>query len=129
MPTQINAAALQAISVNAVSVPPEGPVTIPLLLDFTVNSSFELDLQNFIAQNRITRVQGIFIDNLDGAAAVIVTEARTGIRIHCPTGDQVYAPLPSANPCTLLFAGFGGDPNALVRVNLYNYPVEPGVVA
>lgn len=123
--TQIDPSQLQFIPVDALSVPPEGPIGVPLQLDFTRNSSFILDLQNFTAQNKISMVQGIYMLNPSTSSATILcVESRTGVTIPCPVGFGTYAPLPTANPSTLLFFGVG-DPNEICKVLLLNYPVEP----
>lgn len=124
MATQINVATLRAIAVNAMRVPPEGPVAIPVDLDFTTNSEFEIDLQNFIALNRVSMIQGVYINNSEGAAVVIIEISSTKLRIPCTTAGYVFAPLPTSNPCTIrIFSP--GDPNGLVKVIFFNYPVEP----
>lgn len=123
--TQIDPTQLQVVPVNALTVPPEGPVTIPLLLDFTQFSSFQVDLSQFIQLNRVSRIQGIIIDNQDGAVGVVCEIAKLGLRIPSAAGLTTFSLLPTPNPGLLSFYGVGGgDPNAIVRINLTNYALE-----
>jgi len=126
MPTNINAPALQIQETFNFQVPCEGAKCIKLLLDFSADSEFDLDLEQFTQQSRISMVQSIYIDLSDTANAMVVIVDPSGLdqEIVANGRTQGFYTLLSPNPPRIVFKCASGQPQ---RVHLLNVPVA-GVV-
>lgn len=115
-----------AIPTKNALIPPEGPKTVPVTLDFVSNPSIDLDFSNMMQLGYISLIQGVYIDNSQGAAAVNCITIMSDQIISCPAGYQGYFPLlcPSNQAkFTLISTGNG----AVIPAFFYNMPL-PAVV-
>lgn len=109
---------------RTLGMPQGGPKCIPVLLDFTVQDSYSIDLSNLGIRSFIDMVQTVFVD---------LSTSAIGMTVDCPTsrqtlkikpGTQGYYPILCPNPIKLTFTCVGGPADA--KVELLNFPVPPG---
>lgn len=112
-------------SVMGATVPPEGPRTLAVGLDFTQASQYSLDLQNLQQRNFFSMLQGLFVDNSQNPASLTINFPNTGQNLIFEAGTQAYITTLCQNPAKLVFIS-SGDVSAVV-VYLLNYPVTNDV--
>jgi len=117
---RINQQALTFQTVNCQTVPPEGPRTVPLILDFSQTSTYSLSLQNMMSRNFISMIQGIFVDNSANGSPIQINVPTTGQTLQVAPNRQAYLVLLCPNPVSLNFSSNGG---IAVNVTLLNFPV------
>lgn len=108
------------------SVPCEGAKVIPLLLDFSADAEFDLDLQQFTQQSKITMIQSIYIDLSDTTNAMVVIIDPDGLKqtIVANGHTQGFYTVLAPNPPRIVFQCASGQAE---RVHLVNVPIA-GVV-
>lgn len=123
--TNIVATQLPCMLTPQQQVPKEGPISIPVPLDFTTDTEYDLDYSNMQGRDKFSILQTVFIDNADMGQALTITMNGTGQRIICPANSQGYFPVLSQNPVKLAFttAVLG----VAAKVYLCNFPVAPCV--
>lgn len=124
MSTILNAEQLQQCPVQNQVVPAKGPKAIPIILDFSVDTEFQLDYSNVQAQGRFELLQGLFVDNSNNGSALTITIEGTAQRLIVPATSQAYLPVLCQNPVKLSFDSAGG---VSVKAYLLNFPVAPAV--
>ena len=109
-------------------VPCEGAKVIPLLLDFSANAEYDVDLSMFEQQAQISMLQGIFIDNSASTTAMLVTIDANGLNqaVVANPNTQGYYSVLAPNPTRLSFVSSSG---IVQRVHLYNVPIAGTVWA
>ena len=117
---QLDASGLSYYAVNGQMVAPEGPRSIPLLLDFTQTTDYEVNLQNQQARAFISMVQAVFVDNSANASPLTVTMPDSGQSIIVAPGHQGYYNVICPNPARISFSTTG---DISLAVFLLNYPV------
>jgi len=125
MPTQSGNISQNSVSILAIDnpyLPPEGPKSIPVLLDFVNYNVQTLDLLLVEQTGFISMLQTIYIDAKDTDASITVTVGVTGQAIRVKGRTQGFYPLlcPKGK-ITLAFDGTGA--NALIPVQLLNSPI------
>lgn len=121
----ITAQQLRVVSVQNQYIPDEGPIAVPLVLDFTVADSYTVNLQQFMATAKMSMVQAVFLDNRQGTTALSISSKETGQVLEIPAGAQAYLPILASNPATLVIAYAGAD--ITLTVFLLNFPVAAEV--
>lgn len=106
------------ITVYTGGVPAEGPKVIPLALDFSVQGSFEFDIQMQLSLAQISCIQSIFVDNYDSAAPMVIELPSTQQRIVVPAGNQGFWPVLADLNGTIIFSSADTVP---CRVHLMNF--------
>ena len=121
--TNVNENNLTQKTIYNFRVPPEGAKVIPVLLDFTADTVYTLDLSQMEQQGRFSQLQAIYIDlsQTDSALTILVVDVQQTIVAKGRT-DGYYAVLAS-NPTMLTFTS---SANAIIFVHLINAPI-PGV--
>jgi hypothetical protein len=102
---------------------------LPLTLAFSASATVrEMIADEIFAAGVLGIVQGVFIDNSDGAHAVVLNfpgvESR-GYRIKCPAATQMWMPVPVPPGAFELVAT--GTIGETVYIELFNVPVAPFV--
>ena len=110
-------------------IPEEGPRALPLVIDFSVAQSFDLDLSMLQTQGRFSMLQTIFIDaasaiNLPNGDVAITIEG-SGQVITMAPGQQGYFSVICPNPIKLNIAG--GSDTGIANIFLLNVAI-PGSV-
>ena len=103
-------------------VPAEGPKVMPILLNFTNSTAFQLDLTLQEQQAYISMVQTVYIDASAATAEITLTIPGTGQVIKAKAGTQGYYPVLAPVPTRLEFS----EPTAtgdLIPVFLINVPI------
>jgi hypothetical protein len=120
----INALSAATIPVYNAQVPVEGPVAIPLSLDFTAASVYTIDGHPLTDQGFISLIQTIFVDTTDCVSNLIVSLDGSRQKISIKPNTQGYYPLVCPNPWRITFTCLQGPVG--VFVILLNVPIAPG---
>jgi hypothetical protein len=102
-------------------VPDEGPIAVPLLINFASFGSYSLDMTLQVQQKKISMVQTLYIDLSAATADMTVTFPIGGQVIHAVKGTQGYYSVLCPNPPRMVFANSSGSD--LVPVFLINVPI------
>jgi hypothetical protein len=120
MSLKLDQSQLRTVSINGQQVPCEGPRVVPVALDFSLTTEYDLQLQNFEARNFISMIQGLFIDNSLSASPLSIVFENSGQTIKIAPGHQAYKAVLCPNPAFISFLSEGGTS---VKVLLLNFPV------
>lgn len=128
MAKNINVATLQNKQVFNFDAPCEGTKVVPLPLDFSTDTEFDLDLSLAVQQSKISMLQTLFIDLSDTASAMVVTIDPLGLKqtIVANGRTQGYYPVLSPNPPLITFVCASGQ---IERIFLINAPIAGSVWA
>lgn len=107
------------------NVPDESPKAIPFLIDFSVNTTWILDLELVMSRTYITMVQTLFLDLSGSANPLKVTVSGSGQVILAKANTQGYYQILASNPVKLQFDSTVA-PN-IIPIQLINVSI-PGVV-
>jgi|SRR6185312_2369274 len=120
----INIRGKQSIS-NAM-IPPEGPVALKAVLDFTGGAfSAIVDLtQQTTPPVQLSFVQGLYVDNSLSNVILDIVNGGTGQKISIQANAQAYIPVLASLPPIFTFNGRNNaSPNAQVTVFFLNVPM------
>lgn len=124
--TPINQNALQIVPTLNQLLPDEGPCSIPVSIDFTKDTVFRLDLQEFqAAQKRFSILQTVYIDLKSVTADLRIDINNSRQVIIAKGGTQGYYTVLVPNPVKLLFTSTAGA--GLQIVILINVPIPSAV--
>lgn len=103
------------------NAPIEGSQVVPLIVDFTIESPANFNLQDLQMKQKLEQVQSLFIDNSLNPAALSITSRGTGQVMTVPGFWQGYLPVlcTASNP-HLSFLTTG---TPTVNVQLINAPM------
>lgn len=101
-------------------IPKDGPKALPVNYNFTVQSSYYLDLQNYMARDYIGFIQSIFVDNSLNTAPVSITFAISNQKIQVGAYQQGYFPVLVPNPLRVTVSSQGGTS---CQIQYLNVPV------
>jgi hypothetical protein len=104
-----------------------GPLAVPLNIDFSIQTIFDVDLSTIQQNNTIDFVQTLYIDNSGGTAPIIIYCQASQQTVNCPPLSQGYFPFLCPQPVKFLVSSAGGYSKA--QVVCLNFPVQPGVWA
>ena len=107
-------------------VPCEGAKVIPLLLDFSAFTEYDIDLSQLESQSRFSMLQTIFIDLSDTATALVVIVTDVLQQIVANGHTQGYYPILVPNPSKLQIQCLSGQ---VERLHLINVPIAGSVWA
>jgi|WetSurMetagenome_2_1015567.scaffolds.fasta_scaffold1252681_1 hypothetical protein len=121
--SQLDANKLAVEITNNQIVPDEGPKALPVILDFSVVDTYDLDLSNLQQRGWFSMLQTIFVDTKDAGGGVLtITISGSGQQLVIPSGRQGYYSVLVPNPAKLTFFCATA---ALLKVFLLNVAV-PG---
>jgi hypothetical protein len=120
LPIDLNPKNLTTYTTQNLAVPCEGPRAIPLMIDFSLNPSYSINLQNTSALQSISQIQAFFVDNSLNASVLNISNPQNGQNIIIPPGKQAYLNVVCPNPAQLIFTSSGG---VKVFMDLLNFPV------
>lgn len=109
---------------RTMGMPEEGPKLIPLVLDFTQNDTYTLDLSNLMQRGFISMIQTIYADNTDNGGELVILVNTSQQRIIVPAGAEAYLPILVPNPARMSFTSPGAPS---ITVQLLNFPIAPEV--
>lgn len=104
----INQLNVASIPVYNAQVPQEGPIAIPLNLDFTANTTYNLDIKTLIDQGFLSMVQTLFLDTTGLTGNLTVTIQGSNQLIIVKPNTQGYYPVICPNPVRMTFTNTGG---------------------
>ena len=122
----LNQQQLPVVDVRNQLLPDEGPACIPLILDFTTNSTYDIDLSLFMDKGFLSIIQTMWIDTSNAGVPLTVTinnGSQQTLKIAKDT--QGYYNVLVSNPASLSFSCPGGPSNLVII--LINVPI-PGAV-
>jgi len=102
-------------------IPREGPKAIPVLIDFSVTPTYQIDLQQVFSLARMTILQTLWVDNSANTGVVNITVSTINQTIKVPPSSQGYYPLLSGPEPTLTVSSVGGGK---IQIHLLNIPVQ-----
>lgn len=105
-------------------VPKEGPKSIPQRIDFTTNVSWSIDFSNLTANETITMIQTLFIDNSNNSDSLSVVFEGTQQTLICPPLAQGYFPILTQNWPKCVVSTSGG---VVILIEFINIPIPPSV--
>lgn len=105
--------------------PAEGSAAYPITVDFTAETTFEVNLQNLQAGGQISQLEGVYIDNADNPDPLLVMVQGTGQRIICPPFSQGYFVVLAPNPPAIIIESAMAA--VVCQVILLNFTVMPVV--
>ena len=109
------------------TLPAEGPQTVPVNVDMQTNIEQEIDLTALVDNGVISFVAGAWIDNSDNGEAVTLICNATNQRVIIPANSQGWYPLLSTNPPKFSISQAAvGD---IVKLIFVNFPVWPSAAA
>lgn len=108
-------------------MPKEGPRSVPFLFDWTSGNTYEANLINFQNQQKISIVQGMWVDNSTNPNPMTCFNPATGQTVTVLGGYQGYFPVLAVNPVDLFFSSAAGAHTT--QVILYNVPIAPATWA
>jgi len=102
--------------------PKEGPMAIPLTLDFTAQNTYTYDAtaQQMNGQ-RISIFQTIFVDNSLATVPLSITVANTQQTVKIPGGSQAYIPISCTSKLSVTFASTSG---LVLYAEILNIPMN-----
>lgn len=106
------------------TIPKEGPKTLPIKVDLTVNTSALIDFSQQNIMEQISFIQGVYIDNSGNSASMTLISEGTNQVVEIAAGAQGYYPLLAALPNKFIVATLGG---VQIPLFFYNVPM-PAVV-
>jgi hypothetical protein len=112
---------LQVVPVLNQTPPDSGQVALKLVLDFTTQTEWDVDLTPYIQQGKLTSIQTMYIDAGDNNAPIKATFPAPGFRVIAPANSQGFYPVLTQNPTSVKFESAG----TVVTVFLLNFPL-PG---
>ena len=115
---------LSDLQVSAQEIPSEGPRAVPIILDFSVQASYTIDLTQQQVQTRLSMVQTIYIDLADTDNKITVLVENSLHRVKAKGRTEGFYPLLAPSPTRLVISSSGTD---MVTVHLINVPIA-GVV-
>lgn len=101
-----------------------GRRAIHVLIDFSLGTTYQLDLSQIQSQGQIDSVQTLYIDNsVNTGTITIVMQGPTLQSVTLPPNSQAYLPVLQGNPPVLNFSVASGAP--VVNVQLMNFFLPP----
>lgn len=111
------------IGVFNMTLPSEGPMTIPLNFDMGAATDYEIDLTQIVETGVVSFITGAWIDNSLNGQILNIKCAGNGQEIKFPANKQGFMQLMLTNPpkLTLSQAAIGDN----VKLIFVNFPVFP----
>lgn len=109
-------------------VPTSGALTIPIALDFSINSSWLVDLSASQSTSRTENVQSAYIDNSSNPNNLFIQVVGTNQQIAVPRNSQTWQPLLVGQNPKFIFTtpSTGANQGPFVNVFLSNIPIPNG---
>lgn len=118
---QLTSQNLQVVPVQNQTPPEGGQVAVKLVLDFSAQGEWDVDLTPYIQQGKLSSVQTLYIDAGDANVPIKVTFPSSGFRIIAPANSQGFYPVLSPSPTSIKFEAAG----PVCTIFVLNFPI-PG---
>lgn len=105
--------------------PPEGPRSIAVTFDWTVQPVYEIDMLNVTQTNKVSQIQTVYVDNYDNEKAVDITGSSLGQRVRVPAFGGAYLPVLVPTPPVFVLTSMAST--AKTVVNFLNFAMPPAV--
>jgi hypothetical protein len=105
-----------------VVIPKGGPKVIPLRIDFSGVTEWQVDGSQVVERGKIEYIQALWVDNYSNTNPLIIEMNLTNQRIVIPARSQGYVPVLSPNPPKFIFSTQAGP---MVYLQFLNVPVQP----
>ena len=114
----------QAATFNAL-LPKEGPLAVPVELDFTTNSSILVDFTYQMAQGRISAIQAIVVRNWNNPQVLTIQVQGTNQLLDVPPYADAVLQVLSTNRAKFVISSTGG---VVVPAWFVNVPMNPVII-
>lgn len=114
------------ISNNNMTLPPEGPRTVPVNIDFSVLTEQSIDFTQSINNGWISYISGVYFDNSANANDVTLKMDGSNQSIIIPASKQGWFPILATNPP--VFTVSQASTGDVCKLQFLNFPVFPYVV-
>ncbi len=114
-----------ALEAFQMTLPPEGPRTVPVNVDMQTNVEHEIDISQMQGDGTISYISGAWIDNVGNDQVVTLTCDGTKQRTIIPANSQGWYSLMATNPPK--FTATQEASGLFVRFIFVNFPVWPFV--
>lgn len=104
----------------------QAPGGVPLVFDFSVDTSFIVNLTLFQQQGNIGGVTSMWVDNSGSSGPLTIQFGQSGQIFIIKANTQGYVPVLAPNPITLTVTCLTGGGSA-VQVTLLNYYIAPAL--
>lgn len=105
---------------RTLGMPLEGPKCIPITLDFSVTTTYNLDYSNMTRRGFLSMLQTVYVDNFASDEILTITVPSVNQVMKIPAGVQGYFPILCPTPIKLQFQSDGGE---TCQVILLNFPI------
>jgi hypothetical protein len=122
-PSLANTPGVNQTNILNALVPPEGPKSAAVTLDFSLTDTVLVDFTITTAQGKLSTVQMIFVDNYANPAPLNVQVSGTSQTIRVPAGIQGWFPVVATNRPKFTCVT---DPGVIVIALFLNVPVAQG---
>jgi len=104
---------------RTLGMPVGGPKCVPINLDFSVSTTYNLDMSNVQSRGFFDMVQTVWVDNSLSDVILTITVPNTQQTLKIPAGIQGYFSVLAPNPVRMQFDSTGG---VVCQVTLLNFP-------
>lgn len=98
---------LSAMKASLGAAPAEGPMVVPVPIDFTAQTSYILDITYIQQQARISMLQTLYIDNSANTQPLYLILSTTNQTVKIPANSEAYMPLVFSNKLAVTLATTG----------------------
>lgn len=125
MSVQIDQKSLAFRAVKVADIPEEGPIAVPVPINFATSTDFDLDISQQVNQGRISLVQSMFVDNSANNNPINIGVGQSPSSaalqtIVVPSQSQGYFQIFSPNPARF---HFNSQATGSILVILSNSPI------
>lgn len=106
------------------AAPAEGPMVVPVFVDFTAVTSYKLDLTYIQQQGRLSMIQTIYVDNSLNAQPITIITDTVNQSVRIPAYCQAYIPLAVTNKMAITLNSTGA---VVVPVHVLNVAMNAAV--
>lgn len=104
--------------------PAKGPKAIPLTLDFTISTSFELDFLGLELQTAFEGVQTVYVDNSLNAQQLSIFCENSNQNIVLPANSCAYVTVVQPGPAKMIISTTGA---LKITLHLLNYEISQSI--
>ena len=108
-------------------IPKEGPKAVPLTADFSAHSSYDINFLLTMAQQFMSIIQGVYVDNSANGHEVSITVGTINQLVKCPANSQGYFPLFVPKNAVITVSDPSGASTSKVAFIFYNIPMPAAV--
>lgn len=106
------------------SVPKEGPLCVPMTVDFTTSTSIALDFSYLFNRAFLSQILAVFVDNSQNTAALTLYLQDSNQTLTWPANSAGYLPVLQGSNLKFIASSTGA---LVVEMQFINFPVAVGI--